>query len=109
MRAGARAGRGRVLTRRPASARTGQVGEAADVDEAVEVEQDDEAVVDLGDRLQQLVLRGGRQVLEVGVTHGQDLGDIVDDDAGAVVAGLDDHDLRVLGTIADDAQASARS
>src|SRR3954470_6793947 len=75
---------------------SGQLGAGED---ALGVEQDDQAVVDLGDGLDRRAAGGGDRV-ELGVLDGEDLLDVVDDDAGHVGGGLDDHDLAALGGVA---------
>src|SRR3954470_5680373 len=75
---------------------SGQLGAGED---ALGVEQDDQAVVDLGDGLDRRAAGGGDRI-ELGVLDGEDLLDVVDDDAGHVGGGLDDHDLAALGGVA---------
>src|SRR6476661_113035 len=71
----------------------GQLVDAAGAGEQpLRVQQDDEAVVDLGDRLDRLRV-GGRNGLELLARDGQDLFDVADEDAGLAGAGLDDDDL----------------
>src|SRR4051795_7411277 len=68
---------------------SGRLGAGED---ALGVQQDDEAVVDLGDGLDRGAGRGGHG-LELRVLDREALLDVVDDDAGHVGGGLDDHDL----------------
>ena len=93
-----------VPTRRRARRR------AARGEQALGVEQDDEAVADLGDRLDRLRV-GGRDGLELVAGDGQDLLDVADDDAGLAGAGLDDDDLaeRRRSAIGDAPMREARS
>src|SRR4051794_33535263 len=67
-------------------------------EDALGVEQDDQAVVDLGDGLDRGAGRGGHG-LELRVLDREDLLDVVDDDAGHVGGGLDDHDLGPPGAL----------
>src|SRR3954449_13053675 len=84
---------------------SGQLGAGED---ALGVEQDDQAVVDLGDGLDRRAAGGGDRV-ELGVLDGEDLLDVVDDDAGHVGGGLDDHDLAALGGLGGlEAEASGQ-
>src|SRR3954449_1211999 len=71
-------------------------GEVGAGEDALGVEQDDEAVVDLRDGLDRRAA-GGRHGVELGLLDGEDLLDVVDDDAGHVGGGLDDDDLAALG------------
>src|SRR3954470_13940614 len=65
-------------------------------EEPFRVQQDDEAVVDLGDRLDRLRV-GRRDRLELLGRDGQDLLDVADEDAGLAGPGLDDDDLAEVG------------
>src|SRR3954451_22390525 len=67
-------------------------------EQALGVEQDDEAIVDLGDRLDRLRV-GGWDGLELLARDGQDLFDVADEDAGLAGAGLDDDDLAEVGVV----------
>src|SRR3954469_10133275 len=74
----------------------GELVDAAGAGEqAFRVEQDHQAVVDLGDRLDRLRV-GRRDGLELLAGHGQDLFDVADENAGLAGPGLDDDDLAEL-------------
>src|SRR3954469_17299863 len=75
----------------------GQLVDAAGAgEEPLRVQQDDETVVDLGDRLDGLGV-GGRDGLELLARDGQDLLDVADENAGLAGPRLDDHDLAEVG------------
>src|SRR3954470_22821481 len=73
----------------------GRRGEVDPAEQAVEVEQDDQAVVDLHDAVDRLG-PGRRDGVELLLFDRQDLVDVVDDDAGRDRAALDDDDLAGL-------------
>src|SRR3954447_9366527 len=73
-------------------------GELGAREDALGVEQDHEAVVDLGDGLDRGAA-GGRDGVELAVLDGEDLLDVVDDHAGHVGRRLDDDDLAALGAL----------
>src|SRR4051812_18227327 len=84
---------------------SGRLGAGED---AFGVEQDDEAVVDLGDGLDRRAA-SGRDGVELGVLDREHLLHVVDDDAGHVGGGLDDHDLAALGGLGGlEAEASGQ-
>src|SRR3954470_13911472 len=70
-------------------------GQLAAGEDALGVEQDDEAVVDLGDGLDRRAA-SGRDRVELAVVDGEDLLNVVDDDAGHVGGRLNDDDLAAL-------------
>src|SRR6185437_14797526 len=72
-------------------------------EDALGVQQDDQAVVDLGDRLDGRAARGGHGV-ELRLVDGEDLLDVVDHDPRHVAGRLDDHDLAALRTFRVEAQ-----
>src|SRR3712207_66401 len=80
----------------PAAAGLGGRGELDLAEQAVEVEQDDQAVAELHDPLDG-VRAGGRDRVELLVLDRQDLLDVVHDDARGDRAALDDDDLLALG------------
>src|SRR6185312_6834602 len=67
------------------------------------LQQDDQPVADLGDRVDQRGV-GARRLLHVLVLDGEHFLDAVDDHAGGLGAGLDDHDLGLLGQLGGDAE-----
>jgi hypothetical protein len=73
-------------------------------DDALGVEEDDEAVADLGDAVDGPA-PGRRRVVELVAADGDDLFDVVDDHARHVLGGLDDDDLRLAGRGVVQAQA----
>src|SRR4051812_16204048 len=82
--------------------RGGRLGAGED---ALGVQQDEQAVVDLGDGLDRGAAGRGNRV-ELRVLDREDLLHVVDDDAGHVGGRLDDHDLAALGGVAGlDAEA----
>src|SRR3954447_15520327 len=90
-----------------AGLRGGEVVGAGAGEQTLRVEQDHQAVADLGDRLDRAGV-GGRDGLELVGGHGQDLLDVADDHAGLAGAGLDDDDLAELGAGDIDADAGGQ-
>src|ERR1700754_2821015 len=95
-----------VLATEPVLLRRGELVGADAREQTLGVEEDDEAVADLGDRLDRLHV-GRRDGLELLGGDGEDLLDVAHDDAGLAGARLDDHDLAELG--ARDVDADPRS
>src|SRR5262245_18360677 len=78
--------------------RRGELVRAVAGEETLGIEQDDETVADLGNRLDRPQV-GRRDGLELLGGDGQDLLDVADDDAGLTGARLDDDDLAELGAV----------
>ena len=96
------------------TARERSGGDVQTGEKPVRIQQDREAVAELGDRVH-VGRVGGRDVLELGVLDGQDLLDVVDDDTGGAGLGLDDDDLgdggalKLAGRAARPGRTRARS
>src|SRR3954454_4225211 len=80
----------------------GRRGEVDPAEQTVEVEQDDQAVVDLHDAVDRLAA-AGRDRVELALLDRQDLVDAVHDDTGGDRAALDDHDLAAVGCLGHEA------
>jgi hypothetical protein len=78
----------------------------AEAEEPGGAEEHDQAVVELDDRVDRGLV-GGREALELVGVDGDDLLDVVDDDAGELRGGLDDDDL-LLGDVVAAGAAEAR-
>src|SRR5947209_11776437 len=75
-------------------------------EDALGVEQDDEAVGDLCDRVDEVGAGAGHGV-ELLALHREHFLDLVDDDARGAAVRLDDHDLRLLRELSGEAEARA--
>src|SRR5258707_7270714 len=75
-------------------------------EDALGVEQDDETVCDLRDRVDEVGAGSGDSV-ELGGFDREHFLDLVDDDAGGARLGLDAHDLYGVGELGRPADASA--